>query len=342
MKVEGSIKHNNIFDIIRHVAAVMVIYSHHFALYGMKEPSFFGVGSFGSCAVLIFFSISGYLISQSFIRSKSIFEYAKKRFLRVYPGLAVCLIFTIYICGGLLGRDDFFNWISSLEAIKTYLRVMFLTGVGVVGVQPEGMNFFTNNYILRNTMNGSVWTLFFEVFDYIAIVIALSLFKKHNIGVFLLLICSVILQIICIHYGITKLAFRATSLFTIPFTFGALLFIYKDKWMNCNKVKFSMLFFSLLIMYLSIDNEILSKTIYPIAVCYVTILFGFCFKDVLIKGRFDFSYGIYIYAFPIQQVIINETSIGFFFSLTLSVVLTTIMASISWFFVEKPMLKRKS
>ncbi|ATA24697.1 acyltransferase [Brenneria goodwinii] len=342
MKVGVSVKHDNSFDIIRHIAAIMVIYSHHFALSGMKEPSFLGVGSFGSCAVLIFFSISGYLISQSYMRTKSNYGYAKKRFLRVYPGLAVCLIFTIYICGGFLGKDGFLSWVSSIEAIKTYLRVIFLTGVGVVGVQPEGMNYFTYDYILSNTMNGSVWTLFFEVFDYIAIAFALSLFKKHNTGVFLLLICSIILQIICIEYGITKLALRATSLFTIPFAFGALLFIYKEKWFYCNRVKFSMLIISMLVMFFSMGNEILSKTIYPMALCYVTLLVGLSFKDVMIKGRFDFSYGIYIYAFPIQQIIINETNIGFFPSMLLSLILTIIIASISWFFVEKPMLNKKN
>lgn len=341
MKDVTPVKYDNSFDIIRHVAAIMVIYSHHFALSGMKEPSFFGVGSFGSCAVLIFFSISGYLISQSFMRSKSNYSYAKKRILRVYPGLAICLIFTIYVCGGLLGRESFFDWVSSFEAIKTYFRVILLTGVGVVGVQPEGINFFTYDYILSNTMNGSVWTLFFEVFDYIAIAFALSLFKKHNIGVFLLLICSIILQVICIEYGITKLALRATSLFTIPFAFGALLFIYKEKWFYCNKVKFSILLLSILIMYLSVGNEMLSKTIYPVAVCYVTLLIGLSFKDVLIKGRFDFSYGIYIYAFPIQQIVINETNLGFVASMAMSLILTTIMASLSWFCVEKPMLNKK-
>ncbi|WP_369790487.1 acyltransferase family protein [Rouxiella sp. WC2420] len=65
----------------------------------------------------MFFSISGYLITQNFERRKSNIEYAKKRFFRIYPGLAICLIFTVYICCGMFGRLGFSDWVTSGLAV---------------------------------------------------------------------------------------------------------------------------------------------------------------------------------------------------------------------------------
>ncbi|NIF21725.1 acyltransferase family protein [Candidatus Pantoea multigeneris] len=341
MTTNYSAKHDNSFDIIRLLAAVAVIYSHHFALSGFSEPQVLGLESFGTTAVIIFFSISGYLIAQSYQRSSSDFEYARKRFLRVYPGLAVCLVFTIYICGGLLGSESFLHWVTSWDALKTWLRVMGLTGIGFVGVTPEGMNNFTNGYIYPNTMNGSLWTLFFEVFDYIVLAFCLKWFSRYNAGLWIFLVGSVVLQLLCLHFGITKLALVATSHFSIPFAVGALFCVYRDRWINNPKVKVVLLVVALIALLLSGLDVILVKTLYTVAVCYLTLLIGISFRDRLIKGRFDFSYGIYIYAFPVQQIAINELGIGFWSSMLLSLLVTLVMAALSWFLIEKPMIGRK-
>jgi len=74
----------------------------------------------------------------------------------------------------------------------------------------------------------------------------------------------------------------------------------------------------------------------------ITIFIGVTFSDALIKGRFDYSYGIYIYAFPVQQLCINTLNIGFYTSMILSAVVTIALASLSWHFVEKRFLFRSA
>jgi peptidoglycan/LPS O-acetylase OafA/YrhL len=75
--------------------------------YIMDEPELFGLTSLGSIAVYTFFAISGFLITQSFERRKSTVEYARKRFFRIYLGLSICLIFTVYLCCAFFGKMGF-------------------------------------------------------------------------------------------------------------------------------------------------------------------------------------------------------------------------------------------
>ena len=70
----------NNFDAIRVVAATMVLYSHHFALTGQMEPSFFGIHSLGGLAVTIFFVLSGYLVNASWQRDPNLWRFGLRRF----------------------------------------------------------------------------------------------------------------------------------------------------------------------------------------------------------------------------------------------------------------------
>ncbi len=338
MQIKPRVSHDNCFNFIRHLAALMVIYSHHYALSGRPEPTFFGLFSLGTLSVVIFFSISGYLITQSFESSQSTIEYAKKRFFRIFPGLAVCLIFTLYICGGIFGKMGFAEWIISPEPIKTFIRVMLFTGFGVVGVTPHGMNYFTSTYHLKNTMNGSLWTLFFEIFEYVLIASALSLFRNKNMAVLLPFFFAMFLLIFCLKVNITNLLITSVGLLTLPFCGGALLFVNKDKWIGKKTIRWMMFFIPWGLFYLSSLNQINNHIFSPIAICLLTIVIGETLKDRLIKERFDFSYGIYIYAFPVQQIIINEMNIGFFASMLLTVLVAVILGAISWFVIEKPII----
>lgn len=76
-----------------------------------------------------------------------------------------------------------------------------------------------------------------------------------------------------------------------------------------------------------------------IVICLVVLAVGMNFSDGLIKGRFDISYGLYLYAFPIQQLLINKSGLGFSATMLLSIVLTVLAATLSWLFVEKPILR---
>ena len=101
----------NNFDFVRILAALCVLYSHQHALWGLREPSVLNAHSLGGFGVLVFFSISGFLVAQSWQADPSIWRFAAKRLLRVWPGLAVAILFAALVLG---------PWVSALPLREYY------------------------------------------------------------------------------------------------------------------------------------------------------------------------------------------------------------------------------
>ena len=110
----------NNFNIIRLLAALLVIYVHSFAIFkiNIDEPIakvlHSGV-SLGEFAVYVFFIISGYLITASFVRSKSNWHYFKARLLRIYPGLMAVMLLTAFVVGPLVSNLDMKTYFQSFQ-----------------------------------------------------------------------------------------------------------------------------------------------------------------------------------------------------------------------------------
>lgn len=79
------------FDLMRLVAASLVFWSHQYSISGFQEPLVPWVGSVGGFAVYAFFAISGYLNSQSVVRSRSSAQFLINRAFRIFPALIVCV-----------------------------------------------------------------------------------------------------------------------------------------------------------------------------------------------------------------------------------------------------------
>ena len=92
----------NNFDFIRLVAALLVLVSHQFALQGLPEPGVQGLYSLGGLGVLVFFSISGYLVAQSWLNDPHWLRFAARRLLRIVPGLLVVMVACTFILGPVL------------------------------------------------------------------------------------------------------------------------------------------------------------------------------------------------------------------------------------------------
>lgn len=94
---------SNNFDVLRIIAALCVLYSHMYVIYNLPEPYFMMV-DLGTLGVTAFFTISGYLIAQSWENNRSVpLNYLRARFLRVAPGyLGQCLVvfLLLFFVGG--------------------------------------------------------------------------------------------------------------------------------------------------------------------------------------------------------------------------------------------------
>jgi len=332
------LKRKNSYDFLRLFAAGMVVFSHSFALSGNKEPMV-GSVTLGTVGVWVFFILSGYLIAISWDQYPRFNVFFAKRALRIFPGLIVNLLLTIIVLGLFYSTYNFIGFLGkpgSLEYINNiflYTREYVLPGV------------FTKN-ILPNGVNGSLWTLAYEFTMYIAIALigVSKLYKKISaiqiwLGLFAMEVLIVIFKIDFQHRAIFFLKPERIILLALLFFSGVVM--YKA----ANKIKLDYKI-GLLSFVLFIIASILmpqsTPILAPILLAYALFSFGRSDKMSFVSRIGDLSYGIYIYSFTIQQMLVASTQTRSPWKLFLaSFFLSVIVAFASWHLIESRALKLK-
>lgn len=343
MKLEQSKieeKQNN-FDILRLIGAILVIYGHSFLILNINPQETFykvsGVITSGQLGVAIFFSISGYLVTLSALRSKNIVIFLKKRILRIYPGLFFLIVTTLIIgsFATTLSVKDFFLQNETWEYFKT-LTLFWRPEPWLPGLFNHNPNF--------NAVNGSLWTITAEFFCYL--LLTLIIFYKKFSYYILTFILTVSLFL---HWRPeTRLElFQSDQVWYHIWWYAAMFFIsgmFALHQPNFLKNK-HMLVGVLLIFIVSFDTEAFLQ-IGWLAIPILTLTLGFTnWWGVrgFIKIKNDYSYGLYLYSFFIQQILANynisTNNVYKFF--TISLIISFVFAFSSWHFIEKPMMSLK-
>ena len=327
---QGSDRGNS-YDLLRHFAALLVLFSHQFALHGLGEPIYPFWDTYGFVAVAIFFSISGYFMPGSFKRSGNFIEFGKRRLRRLLPAMMMCAFLMTYALGVIYTSGPKWGYVTSKFAWVTFLKYSVFFGQSIPGVFA--------NYIYPNAINGSLWTLPIECVCYIAIGVALSFSQSWKV-LLALFAGSVLGTASLVHTG-TGFSFYGVPLnylcmFGICFSGGALLSVTKAAWYPNRRF---LLIFATVGMFLmpgKLEYSVLGTLGITIAVAVI----GESFSEKLINGKFDVSYGLYIYGFPIQQIVINEVTHRFWLGMAISLVLALAAGYLSYRFVEKPFLRK--
>lgn len=332
-------KRNN-FNILRFFAAILVIVGHMYHLLGLPVLTL-GGQAVSTIGVEIFFLISGYLITQSYIRDSNALRYGMRRIFRIIPGLAFLSILTAFVFGPLLTSLDSKAYFSNPNTMLYLKNILLYPVYCLPGV-------FENN-IYPNAVNGSLWTLPVEVSMYIILPVVLYLGTKigHKRVVLssaaaLVLICHLIVNgyhpnVRIIFYG-TSLA---DALTLAPFFFVGALFSLPEIKKLLNIQLASVLMIGVMVVQVSyINTEILML----IALSYFVFSFALSQKPFFAKcfSKNDYSYGIYLYAFLIQQILtskLKQYNLTFNTYLILSVVGSFFFAFLSWHLIEKPAQK---
>lgn len=336
---------DNNFNLLRFVAASLVLISHSFALvFGTDgaEPLRHSLGiSLGSIAVDIFFAISGFLVTGSLLYRQNLIEFVTARALRIYPGLWVALILTVVIVGlnfSTLTPLQFFSeqktWLYFWRNASMIRVDYFLPGV-------------FNGLPLDNSVNGSLWTLPLEIKMYLslaAIWIASKVLKFSPVKTF---------SIICVFLGVSGTLYVISTLLnnTHPasaaalgsmFFFGSALKILQNRVVLSKGIFFSCLF---VVLTSAFVNQYIFNVIYRLVLPYLILYIAF-----IPSGRVrqfnqlgDYSYGIYIYAWPIQQAVLYTwKGLSVYQHIGLSFTITLMFAIASWHSIERPALELKS
>ena len=156
-------KHSDNLTALRWMAASMVLFGHAFVFLGLPEPMFMQWLPMGPLGVYIFFSISGYLVAQSWERDPSVIRFLIRRLLRIFPGLFVCTILSVLVLGPLLTEVSQAEYWSSPHTRGYFSNLYLYITYYLPGV-------FTHNR-LPNAVNGSLWSLPVEFAMYLLIVL---------------------------------------------------------------------------------------------------------------------------------------------------------------------------
>jgi peptidoglycan/LPS O-acetylase OafA/YrhL len=283
----------NNFDALRLIGAFLVLVSHQFALSGRPEPRVVGDHGLGNFGVLIFFSISGYLVTSSWQKDPNILRFSARRALRVAPALCVSMPLTLAVIAAL------------------------------------GLTGFPHNP--RQLTNGSLWTIKYEVCCYALLLLAGVATRRPSmalaVGIFA-------------YFALSGLQSETSFLadFGLFFAAGSLLrsFPYLRKFLPT-------------VLFLVIACALLRFNQTDLGLAFVvpalTVAIGLRswpgLRDVSKIG--DLSYGIYIYAWPVQQigVALMGRQTPYLELLSITVPSTLALAAMSWHFVEKRALRFK-
>jgi peptidoglycan/LPS O-acetylase OafA/YrhL len=329
----------NNFDFLRLLGALAVVLGHAYHLLGAGQ---FAPGMLGqpvqALGVIIFFSISGYLITASWTRSRDVVAYTAARVLRIFPALVVVVVISAYVLGPLvtvLPTGAYLGDPTTADYLRNILMqpVYFLPGVFADLPYP-------------NAVNGSLWTLPAELFCYVVVPLALLVPRLARPVVVLALLLASMWYAgtaspeSAIFYG-TRVVDAASM--WVFFAAGSLLRLGHERFKGLFRTDVAVGLMAVYVAVLGIQPLWALKWAW-LVLPYVVLTIGLASTPVLRRSaRFgDLSYGIYLWAFPVQQTLVHVVGV---LNMTVNLVLvggiSALLALASWHLVEKPSLRLK-
>lgn len=323
----------NNFNLLRFIFASLVIVSHVPELiYGNRSnellTQIFSTMSFGELAVDSFFIISGYLIVMSWFNNPSFLKFLSSRVLRIVPGFVIASLVCALIIGPIYGQENYWQKFDYVYYAKSLLQLKY------PNIPPT---FFGSNHPY---VNGSMWTIAYEFKCYLVVLL----------------------------FGMTS-GFRHKWLWlavgltiTLIYTLNELSVLNLASWKEYFRL--SMLFFLGGIYYLHGEKILKQKKYTPFAACAliafmfvpalceiaVGIFLGFLLLEFALYGKVfavfnklpDVSYGIYLYAWPINKIVLwHFPAINAFICILLVFFVSIVAGLLSWYSVERPALRLK-
>jgi peptidoglycan/LPS O-acetylase OafA/YrhL len=328
---------DNNFNLLRLVAATLVLVSHSFAISlqsGAAEPFRSSLGlSLGELAVDIFFAASGFLVTASLFTRRDVIEFAAARGLRIFPGLWVSLALTVLVfgfCFTSLAPSAFFSeWQTWRFTIKNAILVR-----GVEWTLPG----------FPHAVNGSLWTLPSEIAMYALLAgawVGLWFLRDRRVGIVSALCIAAALLGVVVDLGMF-LTDTPTDFWRLlaKFFCGAALYVARDR-IPATRAWFIGV---VVLLALSAFDKTAFGVVYRCSIAYLTLYLALvpAGRVRLFNRVGDFSYGMYIYAFPVQIVLYHLwPQVGPLRMLVISFAITWLFAYGSWHLVEERSLRLK-
>lgn len=338
-------KHKNNFDFLRLIFAIFVIITHSYPLTGFPEVDFLTdltsyQLSFSHIGVKGFFVISGYLIFKSLLRSNSLFEFYKKRSLRLFPALFVVLLLTLLYVpfiydsnyGALLQNASFWTYLPN----NFFLLNLQHSISGVFETAPK-----------LSAINGSLWTIPYEFGMYVLVSLLFFTRSKEKLTAGIVWLVFVLLGYLSFspensfHDFNYILHGKSIVDFGSFFFAGAVFATLKIKINRTTNMVAAGLFVLSIVAIVFHQYKYIQLITFPFCV----LVFGLNsspYINAIGEKIGDLSYGIYLYAFPVQQSLYHFFKLDPVGLMLPSVVLASGFAFLSWHLIEKRALSLKT
>lgn len=353
---EGLAGRNNALGLIRLLLATAVIISHAFPLSGRGDDPFsrwaLGQENLGGVAVAGFFAISGYLIAKSGTRN-DIVQYLWARVLRIFPAFIAVLLVGAVVVGPIV-------WLMMGRPLETYLTrapggpLTYLTDNWSLGITQYGiLDVFASTTPYGRMMhgsflNGSLWTLAYEWFCYvmIGVLVLFGLLSRFKVIVPVLTAAVFALQVVRLAdpAGLPAVVpwmadpLRINLVFT--FLLGSCLAMYSKKIVVDDRLG---IFCAAVTVYTLFRGgfHVVGLPAFAYALLWLAVRLPGWAKRIGSKN--DYSYGIYLYGFLVQQFLafLGVVHWGYIPYVVASVIVAAACAYVSWHVLERPALSLK-
>jgi len=325
------------FDGLR-IALSLVILAYHSFLLAPDRSGFTFISSNFYLLIIalvpMFFGLSGFLVTGSALRTRSVRVFLTYRGLRIFPALAV----EVTLCALLLGP-----FMTSLSLAEYFSKKQFFSYFGnIIGfVRMELPGVFLNNPHPK-IVNGSLWTLQPEFYCYLimAALMASTLVYRRAWYNWAFVASTALLTACNALYGYGNPGDLFPPNVIIYYFFSGIAIYHWRAWIPAHPLAFA--------LALAISSLMLSRQgmvyLAAIPVTYCTVYIGMLrLPRIPLLQNGDYSYGIYLLHFPVLQSLAHlfPALRNWWMLLLLAAPLVIALSAVSWHWIEKPALRLK-
>lgn len=332
---------NNSLNLIRLVLAWLVLVAHAYHIVGAGNGPTWRGENLGGWAVIGFFGISGYLITASRFNNR-LGPYLLHRIARIFPAFIVCLVVTAFLFAPIAYGIDHGSLRGFMSTPTTPLDHIFVnSGLKINSYDISGT---PANVPYPKAWNGSLWTLYYEFICYLLVALlgTFAIVKNKTWPMAVAFLASVALWAV---YPWLKPLMQSNYDFELaarltPYFLGGALVQVLSKRIGMN-------------MSLGLSSWIAAFAIvflvpnFGAQLAAPFIAYGLLWTSTWLPApriilRHDVSYGAYIYAFPVQQllVVFGAAGLGVAWNIVLATAGTALLATASWLLLERPIMRR--
>jgi len=331
---------SNNLDLMRLLLAAAVVLSHTYELIDgnrSREPltRVFHTISLGEFVVDAFFIVSGFVIAMSWDRQPSVRRFMTNRILRIYPGFAVAYLFSVIVVGA-VGAVSASAYLAALSPVQVVRQIATLA-------RPAHPPTFSDSHY--PVVNGAMWTIHYEFLCYVGIAVAGALGLMKNRWPILaawLLSIAVFVAFRSRHATVAGAVMGHGAeyiRFGMLYLSGVVAFKFE---VQARRSRMA-LAVACLALAAGLRSAVLAEATIATAGAYLLFWVGFAqVKHDAFRGIPDVSYGLYLYGWPMEKLVIaSGLCRGAMSVFAVSLVGAILMGYLSYVLVERPALKMK-